>query len=335
MHHEQDMRKMGGLRPHMPKTFWTFLVSTLALAGFPLLSGFWSKDEILWMAYAIPYGGPALWACGVAVAGLTATYMFRQVYMTFFGEPHWRKHVAHHEHGDEAHALDDAEGGHHHTPHESPWQMTLPLQVLAIGAIFGGILCLPHWAPMSGVLEHWLEPVVPTPHVVHEQAHHYPLSLELGLMAVSVAIALLGIFLSTLIYYWRRIPAERFSELGGGAPFRLLHNKWYVDELYDATIVRGTLALTQLLAWFDRTIIDGIVNGAASLVRTLGELDGAFDKYVVDGAVNAIADGTYAFGRTLKQVQSGAINAYLIVIVTGVLGGVFIYFVMGAFAATP
>ena len=89
------------------------------------------------------------------------------------------------------------------------------------------------------------------------------------------------------------------------------------------------------LAWFDRTIIDGIVNGAATLVRTIGELDGAFDKYVVDGAVNALADGTYAFGRTLKQIQSGAINAYLIVIVTGVLGGVLMYFVIGAFAATP
>jgi NADH-quinone oxidoreductase subunit L len=154
-------------------------------------------------------------------------------------------------------------------------------------------------------------------------------------MVVSVAIALLGIFVATLVYLWKRIPAERFSELGGGAPFRLLHNKWYVDELYDATVIRGTLALTRFLAWFDRTIIDGIVNGAAAIVRTVGELEGAFDKYVVDGAVNAVADGTYAFGRTLKQIQSGAINAYLIVIVTGVLGGVFMYFVIGAFAATP
>jgi NADH-quinone oxidoreductase subunit L len=115
----------------------------------------------------------------------------------------------------------------------------------------------------------------------------------------------------------------------------VLHNKWYVDELYDATIIRGTLALTQLLAWFDRTIIDGIVNGAATVVRAIADLDGAFDHYVVDGAVNAVADGTYAFGRTVKQIQTGAISAYLIVVVSGVLGGVFVYFVYGAMGATP
>jgi NADH-quinone oxidoreductase subunit L len=129
-------------------------------------------------------------------------------------------------------------------------------------------------------------------------------------------------------------PAERFSELGGGAPFRLLHNKWYVDELYDATSCaarsrsrgssRGstgpssTASSTARRHWF----------------RTLGELDGAFDKYVVDGAVNAIADGTYAFGRTLKQVQSGAINAYVIVIASGVAGGIFIFYTLDVFPHT-
>ena len=339
MHHEQDMRKMGGLKDYLPITYKTFLVSTLAIAGFPLLAGFWSKDEILWMAYASPYGGTGLWPVGVCVAGLTAFYMFRQVYMTFFGEPHWKHHGGAHGHGDDAHAAHDTHGhgdAHgHHTPHESPWQMTLPLQILAVGAVFGGLICLPHWMPMAGMLDHWLEPVVQTPHVVHEHVHHQPLSLELGLMVLSVVVALGGIFLATLVYLWRRIPADAFSNLGNGAPYRLLLNKWYVDELYDATIVRGTLALTRLLAWFDRVIIDGIVNLSATVVRTIGDLEGAFDHYVVDGAVNLLADGTYAFGRALKQIQTGAISAYLVVIVTGVLGGVFLYFVGGAIAATP
>jgi NADH-quinone oxidoreductase subunit L len=189
--------------------------------------------------------------------------------------------------------------------------------------------------PMAGVLHHWLEPVVQTPPVVAEHAHHQPLALELGLMTVSILVAFAGIGLATVVYLWRRIPAERFSELAGGAPYRVLLNKWYVDELYDATVVRGTLALTRVLAWFDRVVIDGIVNGAAAVVRTIGELEGAFDRYVVDGAVNGFADGTYAFGRALKRIQTGAISAYLVVVVTGVLGGVFVYFVFGVFAATP
>jgi len=342
MHHEQDMRKMGGLRPYMPTTYKTFLVSTLAIAGFPLLAGFWSKDEILWMAYASPLGGTGLWLVGVTVAGLTACYMFRQVYMTFFGTPHWQHHgdADAHAHAGDAHAKDDAHGhgdahGGHGTPHESPWQMTLPLVVLAVGAAFGGIICLPHWMPFHGMLEHWLEPVVAMPHRVHEHCEAYPLSTEMGTMVVSIVVALAGIGLATLVWLWGTIKPETFSELASGAPFRVLHNKWYVDELYDATILRGTLALTQILAWFDRTIIDGIVNGAATVVRCIADLDGAFDRYVVDGAVNAVANGTYAFGRTVKQIQTGAISAYLIVVVSGVLGGVFVYFVYGAMGATP
>jgi NADH-quinone oxidoreductase subunit L len=340
MHHEQDMRKMGGLRRYLPTTYTTFLISTLAIAGFPLLAGFWSKDEILWMAKASPLGGTGLWLVAVGVAGLTACYMFRQVYMTFFGEPHWKQHGGAHEHGDEAHGLDDAQGqgdthGRHSPPHESPWQMTLPLVILAVGAVFGGLICLPHWMPMHGLLEHWLEPVVQTPEFVEHHVHEAPLSLELGLMTVSIVVALAGIFLATVVYLWRRIPAETFSNLAGGAPYRLLLNKWYVDELYDATLVRGTLALTRLLAWFDRVVIDGIVNGAATIVRGVADLDGAFDRYVVDGAVNGVANATWAFGRTVKQIQTGAISAYLTVLATGVLGGVFVYFVYGAFAATP
>jgi NADH-quinone oxidoreductase subunit L len=339
MHHEQDMRKMGGLRKYLPTTYRTFLVSTLAIAGFPLLAGFWSKDEILWMAYASPLGGTGLWLIAVCVAGLTACYMFRQVYMTFFGPEHWVAHGTAHEHGDEAHAMDEEHGhgdahGRHHTPHESPWQMTLPLVILAVGAVFGGLICLPHWLPMHGMLESFLEPVVKTPAVVEEHVHHLPLSLELGLMLVSILVALGGIGFATVVYLRGSIRPETFSDLAGGAPYRLLLNKWYVDELYEATVLRFTLWVTRVLAWFDATIIDGAVNGAAAIVRTVSWIEGVFDNRVVDGAVNGVADVTWAVGRQVKQIQTGAISAYLFVVVGGVLGGVFLY-VFWAFAGTP
>jgi NADH-quinone oxidoreductase subunit L len=344
MHHEQDMRKMGGLRKYLPTTYKTFLASTLAIAGFPLLAGFWSKDEILWMAYASPLGGTGLWLTGVGVAGLTACYMFRQVYMTFFGPEHWAAHGGAHGHGDEAHAMDEEHGhgdahGRHAPPHESPWQMTLPLVILAVGAVFGGIICLPHWClphwlPIHGMLERFLEPVVQTPPQVEEHVHHLPLSLELGLMTVSIVVALAGIGLATLVYLRGSIKPETFSDVLGGAPYRALLNKWYVDELYEATILRFTLWVTRVCAWFDGTIIDGAVNGAAAIVRAVAWLEGLFDNRVVDGAVNGVANVTWSFGRNVKQIQTGAISAYLFVVVAGVLGGVFVY-VFWAFAGTP
>jgi NADH-quinone oxidoreductase subunit L len=349
MHHEQDMRKMGGLAPYMPTTYKTFLVSTLAIAGFPLLAGFWSKDEILWMAYASPYGGMGLWLVAVCVAGLTATYMFRQVYMTFHGEPRWAQAGGHGDATHGAHGTPDAhdshathgaghgdDGGHGHvTPHESPWQMTLPLVILAAGAVAGGVIALPHWMPMSGMLHHWLEPVVQTPHVVEEHVHHYAVSTEIGLMLVSIVVALAGIGLATLVWLRGSIKPETFATFAGGVPYRAFLNKWYVDELYEATVLRATLVLAEVLAWFDRVIIDGIVNGAATFVRVGSDLIGEFDNRVIDGAVNALADGTWVFGRTVKQIQTGAISAYLTIVVTGVLGGVFVYYVYGAFAGTP
>ncbi|HXJ37121.1 MAG TPA: NADH-quinone oxidoreductase subunit L [Candidatus Eisenbacteria bacterium] len=336
MHHEQDMRKMGGLRPYMPRTFWTFLVATLAIAGVPGLAGFWSKDEILWMAYASPLGGTALWLTGVGVAALTACYMFRQVYMTFFGEPRWAGHDAGHGHG-VAHAAHDGHGhgGGHATPHESPWQMTVPLVVLAIGAVASGLICLPHWMPFSGLLDHWLEPVVKMPEeIAHWKHEAYSLTVEWAVMAVSVIGAFAGIALATLVFKTGTIPPERFSNLAGGWLYRGSLDKWWVDELYEATVLRATLVLTRVLAWFDATIIDGIVNGAAALVRVVSRVEGLFDNYVVDGAVNGVANGTFAIGRRVRLIQSGAISAYLFVVVAGVLGGVLAYYYL-AFAGTP
>ncbi len=186
-HHEQDIRKMGGLKKLMPTTYWTFLVSTLAIAGIFPLSGFFSKDEILWQAFSSSHGSVLLWALGVGAAVMTAFYMFRLVYLTFFGE---YRGGGDHGHGDHGHAKDDhghdhgadAHGhGHGGTPHESPKTMTVPLQILAVLALLAGFLNVP---PLLGDLVGWkgsnsfhvwldpvLAPVVPGQAPAHDQAH--------------------------------------------------------------------------------------------------------------------------------------------------------------------
>jgi NADH-quinone oxidoreductase subunit L len=297
---EQDMRKMGGLRKKLPSTFPTFLVATLAIAGVPGLAGFFSKDEILWQAFSSPFGSTRLWLVATIVAGLTAFYMFRQVFMVFFGE-----------------CRADHETQHH--LHESPSSMTLPLWVLAAGSVLAGYLGLPH----ASVFEEWLEPVMASH--AGAGAEHAGASLEYGLMALSVAVAAAGIFFAYLVYGRGAVRPDTFSEALGGVPYRLSLNKFYVDELYQATVVNGTLALCRLAAWFDRTVIDGIVNGSAAVVRGVSAASGLWDRYVIDGAVNVVADGTYAVGRRVRNLQTGAISAYLYVVIIGVLGGVLLY----------
>jgi NADH-quinone oxidoreductase subunit L len=301
---EQDMRKMGGLRAHLPATSTTFIVATCAIAGIPPLAGFFSKDEILWQAFSSEHGSPVLWAVGLVVAGLTAFYMFRQVFMVFFGECRADEHTKHH-------------------LHESPASMTMPLWILMAGSVVAGLLWIPNvFTPFA----QWLEPVVGGHHAGgHGEAHH-ALGLELGLMALSVVVALCGISVAYLMYYRGALKPETFSELGGGAPYRVVLNKYYVDELYEAVFVRGLgIGGARVLAWFDATIIDGIVNGAATVGRAVSWVIGLFDAGVVDGAVNGVGDGAWAMGRRLRRLQSGAISAYLYVIAFGVLGGVFLY----------
>ncbi|TMA75233.1 MAG: NADH-quinone oxidoreductase subunit L [Deltaproteobacteria bacterium] len=304
---EQDMRKMGGLKDRMPTTFWTFLIATMAIAGTPLTAGFFSKDEILWKAYSSPFGGAGLWIIGVAGAGMTACYMFRQVFMTFFGETRADHEVAHH-------------------IHESPRSMTVPLIILAAGSILVGFLGVPEFLGGSNRFEQWLEPVFAhagaAAHgaaAAHEAAHaSHDVGLEWTLMLASVAIAATGFVLAYLLYYRKTLSADAIAAVGNGAPYRVLLDKYYVDELYWAIFVRGTLLLSAICAWFDATIVDGIVNGAARLTVTLSWLDGLFDDYVVDKLVNVLADRTYDLGARLRRVQTGNINAYLYVIVGAV-----------------
>jgi NADH-quinone oxidoreductase subunit L len=279
---EQDMRKMGSLRKRLPVTFTTMFVATLAIAGIPGLSGFFSKDEILWQAFSSEHGHMALWAVGTLAAGVTAFYMFRLIFLTFFGpsrmDPHVEKQV-----------------------HESPFSMTLPLMLLAVLSVIGGWIGIPAVLGGANRFEQWLAPVfhpgaAEAAHgaaaAAHEAAHH-PVVLELGLMAGSVAVALLGIGLA---YYLYHVRPSRPGEIAASVPglYNAVFNKYYVDEIYDVLFVRrivnGSVWLWRV---FDASFIDGIVNGIGTLVRGGG---GAIRR-LQTGVV-----GNYAFSLLLGAV---------------------------------
>ena len=293
MHHEQDMRKMGGLRHYMPRTFATFFIATLAIAGLPPLAGFFSKDEILWKAYL---HNPILWAIGFVAAGMTAFYMFRQVFMTFFGECRADEHTKEH-------------------LHESSGWMTWPLIILAIGSVFAGFLGVPAALGGSNLFEHWLDPVMGGHHGGGHGGHgHHDLTTEYLLMAASIGIASFGIFMAWLMYVRKSVNPASFANLAGGKLHQLIYNKYYVDEIYYGTFLSGTLGLSRLLAAFDRAVVDGIVNGFASLTNVLSQVNGAFDRTFIDGAVNGVSRVVNWFGN-IRYMQTGSINAYLYVIV--------------------
>jgi NADH-quinone oxidoreductase subunit L len=209
MHHEQDMQKMGGLKKYLPVTYLTFFISTLAIAGIPPFSGFFSKDEILWKAFS--QGNALLWILGAVGAFFTAFYMFRAVYLTFFGKERFDTH--------------------HHHPHEVGMTMKLPLIVLAMLAIVGGLIGIPEALGGGNAIHHWLEPVVGKGEEIVARLH--PLhdhSMEIPLMVVSVLVAATGIFLATR-YYKKRTTLEAQERAVPG--YSLAYNKFYVDEIYD------------------------------------------------------------------------------------------------------
>jgi NADH-quinone oxidoreductase subunit L len=251
LHGEQDMRRMGGLKAKLPLTYWTVLAGTLAISGIPPLAGFFSKDEILWKTWAAGY--PALWAIGLVTAGLTALYMFRLFFLTFHG------------------SFRGSPGAWDH-PHESPPSMAVPLTVLGVLSIAGGWIGLPHaiGGPLGGLpnaFEAWLEPVFADAGHASEVAHTVP-PIEYGLMAASVAVALLGIALAGWMYVSDpSVPATLATRLRG--LYILLRGKYFVDELYEVLIVRPFNALSRF-AWrvVDDGLIDGLfVNGSGALVR--------------------------------------------------------------------
>jgi NADH-quinone oxidoreductase subunit L len=301
---EQDMRKMGGLKKHMPTTYWTFVVATLALAGIPPLAGFFSKDEILAKVFGAGAGnlngyGTAylvLWGLGLAGAFATAFYMFRAVHMTFHGE---------------------FRGGHEaeHHLHESPGSMTVPLQVLAVGSAVVGVLGM----GMFGARYNWFEGLLhPLAATVEVEGYQTSVGVEWLLIALSVGVALAGIALARRWYFGPEAfvrPtrfAERFPTL-----YRTVANKYYVDEAYDATVVAGTVKLAQGCWEFDARVVDGAVNGTRHLTVGTSFFSGLFDLNVVDGLVNLLADAYGWASRVLRRVQGGVVQGYALVMTVG------------------
>ena len=250
---EQDMRNMGGLRGPIRVTFWTMLMATLAISGIPGFSGFFSKDEILWQSFSSPYGNWALWLVGAVTALLTAFYMFRLIFLTFFGAPRYDPHHVH--------------------VHESPRSMLGPLTVLAALSVGGGWMAAPALFGGTNHFEHFLEPVFAHAEEVRAQLPPgAPHEMELPLMLVTVFGALAAILVAWWLYVRRpELPGAMEASLPG--PHSLLLHKYYVDELYDAVVVHPAEWISEHVLWkiVDAAGIDGTVNGVAQLSRDLGQ----------------------------------------------------------------
>ncbi len=280
LHGEQDIRNMGGLKKQLPITYWTFLIGTIAIAGVPLFSGFFSKDEILWKTYAGHHYG--IYAVAIITSLLTAIYMFRLTFLTFHGE---RRH--------------DVPSGAHHAPvdahhgdhlHDAPRAMAIPLILLAIGSIVAGYIGVPHALGGHNWIHGFLDPVFTSG--VHAAAEaHEDTTMELILMGVSTAVAFLGIGIAAVLFLKR----PRKANLHPAGVHKILVNKYYVDELYDAVVVRPIHALSTAVLWkgFDVRVIDGAVNGAGTVIR--------------------------AGSGVLRRVQTGSVRAYAMALFAGVV----------------
>jgi len=269
MQNEQDMRKMGGLRRKMPVTYWTMLVAGGALAAMPPLAGFWSKDEIVGAAFL--HGDTLLWGVGVFTGALTAFYVTRAMVLTFHGEPR------------DQHLYDHA--------HESPAVMTLPLIVLAVGSVLAGFVGFP---PEAGFIHGFIGPVVQ----LHGAAHHPEYTVIAALAAVSVAAGLIGIGIGLAMYRGRRPDPAAVARLTRPV-YRLLVNKYFIDELYDRRFV----------AFF--TGFGGVMS--------------AFDVHIIDGFVNRLGWVVSAAGGGLRRAQTGVVGNYALSVVVGLLALMALY----------
>jgi NADH-quinone oxidoreductase subunit L len=373
---EQDMRRMGNLKKYMPVTFATMMIGTLAIAGIPPFAGFFSKDEILFRAFL---SNKFIWVIAVATALMTAFYMWRLMAMTFFGAyrgPAWETAghalAAHgagaHGHAQAAHdahdhaaAHDDHGGGHGHGswhgPHESPAPMTMPLQVLAIGAIVAGLIGIPAALGGGNTIEHFLEPSftaevrlkpdtteASTPaqapasesgsvrlqldHVEaaaeHEAEPHVSRAEELGLMAFSVIIAVIGISVAQKFYVKSPEISDQLAERWAGA-HRTLSHKYYVDELYNATVISGTFAAGTGLWAVDRAVVDGAVNGTGRLTVIGSWFSGLTDRTVVDGLVNLVGWIVQESSLAFRRFQTGLVQNYALLMLFGIFAFVGVY----------
>ena len=335
---DQDMRNMGGLRHKMPITFVTMLIATLSISGVPFIfSGFWSKDAILGgvLERAMEWNSVhhyLLFGMALFAAGITAFYMFRLIFMTFFGEPRNQEM--------------------HDMAHESPKTMTVPLLILA-ALSFPVVNTLwfnadyvkpPEQHHLHAPTHAYVSPDSKTgtlslfgvseavaaeeegEHDTHDtqgahadEGHHGHSPAHTIAMVLSICVAGLGIFFSWLFYHKRSLSGESVA-----TTFRPIYNlfwhKYYFDEFYDGVLVALTVWKARLLAQFDGTVVDGIVNGVGIVTRDfLATFTGAFDNRIVDGIVNRIAQVTWSIGGRVRRIQTGAIQTYLFVVLAGIV----------------
>jgi NADH-quinone oxidoreductase subunit L len=290
-HHSFDMKSdMGGLREHMPITFVTFVIGSLALAGIFPLAGFWSKDEIL--VSAGQTGFDAFLYVGLLGAVLTAAYMTRCVYLTFFGQ--YRGHGE---------------------PHESPPTITVPLVVLAVLSVLAGFVN----AVPFGIekFREWSEAGVALPVLEHAD-------FEVVKAVVSVSIAAVGIGIAAYLWFQREElgPFRSLTERNAfaRAGYRFLENKYYLDDLYEKIVVYGIKSpIARLTYWFDQHVIDGVVNGIGRGTRRAARATyDVVDQRVVDGVVNGLAETTGDTGGLLRYVQSGRVQRYALTLFAAV-----------------
>lgn len=270
---EQDMRRMGNLKSKMPQTYWTMLIGVAAISGLPLLSGFFSKDEILWYTYSSSKGGDFIFLTGLLTAILTAFYMFRLLFQTFHGGQRWSKEVS---------------------PHESPTVMTVPLMVLAGFSVVGGWIGIPEVLSGNNHFHHFLSGTI------EDVNGHFSQDLvlsEVSAMILSILGALVGLY-----YAFRRYSAGQLDEIPKGWR-RFVARKYYVDELYEVTIVQPARKGSEAI-WkgFDIRVIDGIVNGLGSVTSKVSSL--------------------------FSRIQTGVIQNYAAIIFLGVILMVFYVFLI-------
>ncbi len=306
---QQDMRYMGGLKSKMPITYWTFLIGAIAIAGVPPFAGFWSKDEIL--ANAFFSGHTFVWIVGSIAALMTAFYMFRLIFMTFHGEmrvdSHAREHI-----------------------HESPPAMTIPLIILAVLSIFGGII--PGFPPEKGWIHDFLAPsLAKMSHVSHHSSfnlissahaasgeaggHHGPEAMYLIILAIFIAVG--GIVIAWSMYGKKSKMPDQIQQKFPGL-YKILLNKYYIDEFYQKYIVEPIYRLMKFLWNFDSKVVDGAVNGSTLVTVLTSRVSSLFDLRTVDGAVNGVANFVRFFSQVFKFLQSGMVQNYLLAMLLGV-----------------
>jgi NADH-quinone oxidoreductase subunit L len=290
LHHEQDIRNMGGLLKKIPITGWTFIIAWLAIAGIPPFAGFFSKDEILWKAISIenpvvPWLPTFYYTLGIITALLTAFYMTRLVVLTFFGE--YRGNHTHHNHHNEHH-------DHHHEIKEYPI-MYIPLIILAIFSAVVGFLGVPHVLGGHNIIEHFLAPVVSI-----KEGHNIPHEYEIPLMILSVVIAIVGIVSAFWVFLWKEDISNYFANQYKTFK-QLLENKYYIDEIYEAVILKPIRAFADQVAY---KIVD---------------------FFIIDGFANGLGPFLYGVGNRLKIIHNGKIQTYVLLIYLGFVMLVYLF----------